>query len=132
MPQMYLRSGENLRSLEIADLADIRTILVATDFSPPSTGALIYALGIAGRYQARVHVLHCFDLTPYMLTPDALQPAYEAVQRDMDRLRADLESKHLTNEVDCEVRVERGDPGDILRRIVRDLDPGVIVVGTHG
>lgn len=111
----------------------LRNVLMAMDFSECSGRALEYALGIAARYEAQLYLFHCVDPTPYnTVTPDAVQTACEAAQRDMERLGADLRSRGLTKNVEVKLRVESGDMAEILPRIVRELDLGLIVVGTHG
>jgi nucleotide-binding universal stress UspA family protein len=53
------------------DQMTVRNILLATDFSECSERALSYALGIASRYESRLHLFHCIDPTPYNLVePD--------------------------------------------------------------
>ena len=111
----------------------LRNILMATDLSEFSTRALGYALGIAARYGARLHLLHCIDPAPYnLVTPDAVQTACEAAWRDMRRLESDLRSSGLNKNVEVKFRVEAAGVSAILPEIVRDLDLGLIVVGTHG
>jgi nucleotide-binding universal stress UspA family protein len=111
----------------------LRNILMATDFSECSSRALGYALGIAARYGAQLHLLHYIDPAPYnLVTPDAVQTACEAAWRDMHRLESDLRSRGLTKNVEVKCRVEAADLATILPKIVRELDLGLIVVGTHG
>jgi nucleotide-binding universal stress UspA family protein len=111
----------------------LRNILMATDFSEFSTRALGYALGIAARYGAQLHLLHCIDPAPYnLVTPDAVQTACEAAWRDMHRLESDLRSSGLNKNVEVKFRVETAGVSAILPDIVRDLDLGLIIVGTHG
>src|SRR5271165_927553 len=116
-----------------ADALALRNILLATDFSESSTRALNYALGIAARYSATLHLFHCIDPTPYnMGAPDAVQTAREAARRDMERLESDLRSSGQARNVEVKLRVEAGELVNILPGIVKDLDLGLIVVGTHG
>jgi nucleotide-binding universal stress UspA family protein len=110
----------------------LRNILMATDFSACSL-ALGYALGIAARYGAQLHVLHCIDPAPYnLVTPDAVETAREAAWRDMHRLESDLHHRRLAKDVEVKFRVEAGGVPAVLLGIVGDLDIGLIVVGTHG
>jgi nucleotide-binding universal stress UspA family protein len=121
------------RSFANADALTLRNILLATDFSDSSVRALDYALGIAARYAATLHLFHCIDPTPYnMGVPDAVQTACEAAWRDMQRLESDLRSSGRVRNVKVKLRVEAGELVNILPEIVRDLDLGLIVVGTHG
>jgi nucleotide-binding universal stress UspA family protein len=115
------------------DPLTLRNIMLATDFSQYSARAFSYALGIAARYTATLHLFHCIDPTPYnMVAPDAVQTACEAAWRDMHRLESDLRSSGLAKDVEVKLRVEAADMPTVLPEIVRDLDLGLIVVGTHG
>jgi len=115
------------------EVLTLRNILMAIDFSECSARALNYALGIAARYGATLHLFHCIDPTPYnMGVPDAVQTACEAARRDMQRLKSDLRSSGRARNVEVKVRVEAGELTNILPEIVKDFDLGLIVVGTHG
>jgi nucleotide-binding universal stress UspA family protein len=115
------------------DPVTLRNILLATDFSQYSARALSYALGIAARYAATLHLFHCIDPTPYnMVAPDAVQTACEAAWRDLRRLESDLRSRGPAKDVEIKLRVEAADLRAVLPEIARDLDLGLIVVGTHG
>jgi len=127
LPQSSSVSGDT------GDLLSLRNILMATDFSECSARALSYALGIAARYEARLHLFHCLDLRPYnMVGPDAVQSACDAAWRDMQQLESVLRSSGLTKNVEVTPRVEAGDLAEIIPQIVSELDLGLIVAGTHG
>lgn len=128
-------SGTEVRKVSSAsaDALVLRNILLTTDFSECSARALRYALGIAARYAATLHLFHCIDPTPYnMGAPEALEPARDAGWRDLQRLDLDLRSNGLVRDVDLKLHVEVAELPAILPEIVRDLDLGLIVVGTHG
>jgi nucleotide-binding universal stress UspA family protein len=121
------------RSSAIADALTLRNVLLATDFSECSTRALHDALGIAARYAATLHLFHCIDPTPYnMGAPEAVHTACEAAWRDMQQLDLGLRNSGLANNVEVKLHVEAAELPTILPEIVKDLDLGLIVVGTHG
>ena len=121
------------RSSASVDALTLRNILMAADFSGCSARALNYALGTAARYGATLHLFHCIDPTSYNIgAPDAVQTACEAAWRDMQRLESDLPSRDQAKNVNVKLRVEAGELANILPEMVRDLDLGLIVVGTHG
>lgn len=114
------------------DQMTVRNILMATDFSECSERALSYALGIASRYESRLHLFHCIDPTPYNLVePDAVQTVRDDARRELERLASDIRRGSAKN-VEIKVLAEAGDLAVILARTVKDLDLGLIVVGTHG
>lgn len=130
MQETDLDPGMRQWSSVTPDRMTVRNILLATDFSECSTRALSYALGIASRYQSRLHLFHCIDPTLYnFIEPDAVQPAGDDVRRELEQLASDL--RGIKN-VEIKVVVETGDLVAILAQAVKDLDLGLIVVGTHG
>lgn len=115
------------------DALTLRNILMATDFSECSERALHYALGIAARYGATLHLFYCIDSTPYNLgAPDALQTAIETAWRDMQRLKEELRTSDQAKNAEVKLRVEAGELATILPEIIRDLTIDLIVVGTRG
>lgn len=115
------------------DVLHLGNVLMATDFSEISQGALTYAMGIASRYGARLHLFHCIESTPYnMGAPEALETACAAGRRDMERLASELRSAGSPQIPEIKPRVEAGDVVSLLSREVEHLDVGLIVVGTHG
>jgi nucleotide-binding universal stress UspA family protein len=77
-------------------------------------------------------LFHCIDPTPYNLVePDAVQTARDDARRELERLASDLPRGRARN-VEVKVVAEAGDLAVILARTVKDLDLGLIVVGTHG
>ena len=134
MPALNREQGQgNARGPSAPDqLLIIRNILIATDFSECSARALSYAMGIATRYEARLHLFHCLDPTPYhLVAPDAVQSACDAAWRDMQRLDSDLR-RGLAKNVKVKLLLEAGDLAAILPQIVNEFDLNLIVVGTHG
>lgn len=79
-----------------SDMVTFSTILYATDFSPPSTNALPYALLLAQTCHARLVLLHMvppmsvFDIGPAAVTPSL----YAAEQLEEYRGRSAQESFH--------------------------------------
>jgi len=115
------------------DVLHLGNLLMATDFSEISQGALTYAMGIASRYGARLHLFHCIESTPYnMGAPDALDTARDAAWRDMEQLASELRSAGSPQIPEIKPRVEAGDVVSLLSREVEHLDVGLIVMGTHG
>ena len=117
----------------IPEPVTLRNILLATDFSEPSARALDYALGIASRYEAQLHLFHCIDPAPYSLAdPEVVWKTRDDAQRDLEDLVLELHRQHRARNLDVRVLVEVGDITTFLPRSVKDLELSLIVVGTHG
>ena len=110
-----------------------RNILLATDFSHCSARAIGYALGIASRYESPLYLFHCVSATPYnFVAPGPVQTAIDDARRELEQVMSDLRCEFGTKNVQIKVMVEAGDLALILPQAVKDLDLGLIVVGTHG
>jgi nucleotide-binding universal stress UspA family protein len=125
----------------------IRRILVPVDFSSHSKSACLYALSLAGKFEAEVKILHVYYAPIVDLVP--ITDAY-SIQVDMDINLREMEQnarKNLTAFVG-EIRnaaKEQGLEGlrigyslregiveDEIARVAKDYKPGIIVVGTKG
>lgn len=110
-----------------------RNVLMATDFSKCSERALRYAIGIARRYGATLHLFHWVDPTAYrMVGEDAVQMAVEAAWRDLQQLDTDLVVKGLLRSIADKVIVEQGELSDVLPRVIASHAIDAIIIGTHG
>ena len=117
----------------IREPVTLRNILLATDFSESSARALDHALGIASRYEAQLYLFHCIDPAPYSLAdPEVVWKTRDDAQRDLEDLVLDLHPQHRAGNLDVKVLVQVGDITAFLQQAVKDLELGLIIVGTHG
>ncbi|HXZ79187.1 MAG TPA: universal stress protein [Terriglobales bacterium] len=115
------------------DQLSVRNILMATDLSECSERALSCALGVASRYQSRLHLFHCIDPIPYdMVDPGAVQTTRDDAKSELERLISGFRKQDRLKNVEVHIKVEAGDLAGIFPDIVKDLHPDLIVVGTHG
>jgi nucleotide-binding universal stress UspA family protein len=115
--------------------AELRRIVVATDFSTPGEHALGVGVSLAKQLGAEVHVVHAFDIplamvTPYEVTvPDGLiREAREAARKKLDTAldairKQGLEATGHLGEVPAAPAI-----ADVAREVKADL----VVIGTHG
>jgi len=110
-----------------------RNILMATDFSKCSDRALRYAVGIAHRYAATLHLFHWVDPTTYKFVgTDSIETARDSAWREIQQLDTDLVVKGLLRNIQDKVLVEYGELSEILPRVVTERAIDLIVIGTHG
>ena len=114
---------------------DIRVqhILFPTDFSPAADAAFAYAVAIAERYHAKLHVLHVINVEPSgptdsEYTPAIIKQAHEQAQQKIHHL---LRMWPLQAAA-CETIVAEGVVAEVLRDLLRRNRIDLAIVGTHG
>ena len=99
-------------------------ILVATDLSPASKAALLYAIPIARRPEAKLFIVHVSSSESSANVLDAWRAAQTEL---MDYFMAG----HLKG-VRHELLVKSGDVWTVLLRLIADYGIDLVVVGTRG
>lgn len=111
---------------------NITKILVPTDFSACSEHALDYAVELAARLDARVHLLSVIGVPSYGvpelgvgITAAMVDNLIADNQRALDQLGRE---KKLV----AETLVRVGDARDVILQTAEELKADLIVMGTHG
>ncbi len=116
----------------------IKTILVATDFSQDADAAVETAVEFAKAYGAKIELFHAYhvEIPPiyagfggdFTRPEDILEPIREGAEATMQKLVAEVATKGVA--VDGRVSMEHASRGilDEAERILADL----IVMGTRG
>jgi universal stress protein A len=118
-------------------MAEIKRLLVPTDFSPTADLAIEYAVDIASRYGASVLLLHVVDdptvTSTYLDEYFADLPALRNDMRDdgMRRL-SELAKRYAKANVDAMGEVAIGRPAPTIVREATTRKTDLIVMGTHG
>lgn len=108
-----------------------KRILYATDFSERAQLAFELACSLAADHGARLTVLH-------VLPPIADGFAEKLTQRDyLEEARAQARSRIANLKpgdaaIELDMRIEEGNPAGVILDAARELDAGLIVLGTHG
>ncbi len=107
----------------------IRTILHATDFSPPADNAFQLACSLARDHGAKLVVLHVVSpAVPADFLPPRPRPkSYRQMLRQQLRL-----VKPSEGEIELKHQLVEGDPATEILRVATELDCDLIVLGTHG
>ncbi len=117
-------------------LISIRRILFPTDFSEPANHAKQYAMAVAERFGAELHLLHVVPLVmPY---PDIGSP-WVMPESEME-YQVDAAGAHLANELDPKWAASHatarsavmGFAVDEILKYAAEKEIDLIVVGTHG
>ena len=107
-----------------------KTILFATDFSPPSQVAFEVASALARDYRARMIALHVVEPVNVGFSEYA---AYVGPEEDRGEAMAKLRAiKAPSPMVTLEYRLLEGDPATVIAETAGEIDADLVVMGTHG
>jgi nucleotide-binding universal stress UspA family protein len=114
-----------------------RVVLVPTDFSPCSDGAVALAADLARLHGARLVLLHVSDVGAVDLAatvrPSADGPAVAVGAYVKSTAEAELRATALRAGLgDVGLRVEIGRPAERIVAAAAAVDADVVVMGTHG
>jgi glycine betaine transporter len=110
-------------------------ILVPTDFGDLADRALDYAIELAGRLGATIHLVHHVNV-PVLGIPDfgmaAHHSAIDELVRDREAGLERLLAAHRGQAKFGSAVVRIGDPRDAIAQLASELHADLIVMGTHG
>jgi nucleotide-binding universal stress UspA family protein len=112
----------------------IHTVLIATDFSRPSSAAMSHGFELARRYQAETHLVFVTPTEDYMLAvPESIGYARDAARRDLLELQDELKQNFDYEEgSDYHAHLLEGPVADSILDCARKRHADLIVLGTHG
>jgi universal stress protein A len=118
-------------------MPQIKRILVPTDFSHPSDVAVTYAIDLACKYRASIHLVHVMEEMNFMAAyPDGFFAEIPALR---DKLRGEAESRLLEAARRCSAvgiqtttQVADGRPARVISEQALERGIELIVMGTHG
>lgn len=104
-------------------------IVLGWDGHSPSTSALRYAVGLARRLTAHIHVVHIVDLDDTPVDPDA--PDWEQqLEAALDDEAAQARALLDGSDASWTYHGGHGDPADLLARVADEYDALMVVVGS--
>jgi len=110
----------------------VKSVLIATDFSEASDKALRHAIAIARHYGAKLYMAHVVSSLGFtMVGPDAVAQASDIVWRDARELERRLTESGALNGLPHEVIVRDGNVWDELDQIIDEQQIELVVIGTH-
>jgi nucleotide-binding universal stress UspA family protein len=119
-------------------MINLKNVLVATDFGEASDAALTYGRTLAGRFGAKLHVLHvaqnlylnAFGAENFAAIAPTLQQELEAAARkQLDELLVDSDK---SGPPAIGVLLTAPSPAFAIADYAREHDIDLIVMGTHG
>lgn len=114
----------------------ISKILVPIDFSAHSTRALQFAVDLARRYDARLQIVHVFDIGVYVMAdgmPMFAPGQFDQINADIERLLDKAKHDALAGGgLLVETKLLQGKPEIQILRFACEGKFDLIVLGTHG
>lgn len=110
----------------------IKSILVATDFSPASEKPLRHAVAIARHYGANIFLVHVVSSLGFTLAgPDVVAAASELALRDARQVEHKLVASGELADLCHKVIVRDGDIWTELEEVIEQERIDMVVIGTH-
>jgi nucleotide-binding universal stress UspA family protein len=117
----------------------VNQVLCAVDFSDRSIEACRYAAGLCSRLDARMSILHVFEVPSYASVPDGSTTVLaasidESVRRVSEQLRAELDTLAQKLEPARTVKtiLRDGIAEQVIVDVAEELFADLIVLGTYG
>ncbi|GAB7093943.1 universal stress protein [Halolamina litorea] len=109
-------------------------ILVATDGSEATLGAVTNALSLAERYDATVHALYVVDVRAINVGEEAFddKPVIDTLTGRGERATAEIRRRAEKRGLEAVTTVDPGTPAPRIRRYVADHGIDLVSMGTRG
>lgn len=112
--------------------AQLKSILVATDFSPASGKALRYAVSLARHHRSKVYLVNIVSsLGLTMAGPDAVVQASKIANSEINGVKERLRRGGVLDGVTFETMIRDGDIWRELDKVIRRERIDLLVLGTH-
>ncbi len=118
---------------------NIKNILLPTDFSNTSLSAADYAVELAVKYGAKIHLLHVLEKTPPILAIRSLDLSQEKIIKSFEEEgKKQLENaakkikKGKTENFELELVLKKGIDYEQIVKYSKDHKIDIIVIATHG
>jgi nucleotide-binding universal stress UspA family protein len=120
-----------VNQLRTSGQVHFENILFATDFSSTTKLALPYAVEIARKSDARIHVVHVISPDIYPLVPPEEWKKMEQEEKEYrEKKRHEIEAQLIG--IRHEYIFSKGDVWENLARIINEKYIDLLVLGTHG
>jgi nucleotide-binding universal stress UspA family protein len=114
-------------------MPEIRRIICPVDFSEPSENALDFAVELASKFGADIHLVHAYQLPVYALPDGAMMAGPEfttKVTTELGKALAALAQRKSGTKI--QTHLVEGIPYREVVRMTDELRGDLIVMGTHG
>jgi nucleotide-binding universal stress UspA family protein len=108
----------------------LKNIVFATDFSPASANVLLFAVYLAQRFRAALHVVNAVEPANYSLPPETWHAASEARDLQSKKVQTTLHTSYP--EIESDVQMWEGTVSQVLTSAIDRDAADLVVLGTHG
>lgn len=112
-----------------------RIVLVPIDFSEASNAALDYAVELVEGSDAKVYVLHTFEIPIVGLPDGVIAATAEVTSRLVNAAQGaldDVVARHGDRRVKMQTLLKQGDAREVILAQAKELGADLICIGTHG
>ena len=110
-----------------------KTVLVATDFSECAEQALDYAVALAGKLDAKIHLLNAIGIPAMGIPEVGVAVTNTLIESTVRTHHAELDKLAIRRaSVNIETVLRTGDARDVIIDVAREVGADLIVMGTHG
>lgn len=109
-----------------------KSVIFATDFSPASQNAGLYASAFSRHCGCDLVVAHGFILTQAALEVETERPKSSRLRSDLTRYLLETAKPLAAGRGNTETILLEGDPREVIPNLARHRSPALVVMGTHG
>jgi nucleotide-binding universal stress UspA family protein len=110
----------------------LKSILVATDFSQASEKALNYAVAIARKYDSKVYLVNVVSaLAVATASADVMVRSSEFAAAEIEAVKERLKKGGTLDGITFETLVPEGDIWEELEKVIKSEQIDLLVIGTH-
>ncbi len=120
-----------MQPLDTSKPVKFESVLLATDFSPASQSALLYALALARRWKARIVVAHVVNPAS-IFGQDAVQRAVNDAWREAHTEMTNQLIAGRLEGIENHVVVRQGDTWEQVEKMIGEFHTDLLVTGTRG
>jgi nucleotide-binding universal stress UspA family protein len=116
-------------------MMEIRTILVAVDFSEHAEAAVDVACDFAEQFGAELHIVHAFELVTLLVSPYQVAiPDFYLVENrnDVTRRLEEVAEKIRAGGITVQPHLTEAPAAPAIARLAEEIDADLIVMGTRG
>jgi nucleotide-binding universal stress UspA family protein len=111
---------------------NLKTVIYATDFTPCSRNAGLYAARMAAYFSAKLLVTHAFTLEQAALEVEIGDRQLSQQRQNLTHLLSREADSLRANSIEAIPVLLEGTPEDVIPDLANKHEPSMIVLGTHG